>query len=227
MALWRLPEGRTGELRAESLAALRDAHDTQLGHETGFNLGTALAEDENPELAYEGIGLLTEARRRMIEASITAYEEECRHSLVRAFLTCLFHGSPPPRRLARRALEVFAGEQDAEPVGVLLHELARRLNEDDDPATDLAERAARRALLILRRGDQTEIRVKALANLGMILARRPQDALPARDCFQAALRLADRLPDSPQRNELIGNLHIQVAGTELRERPGLIGPGRS
>jgi tetratricopeptide (TPR) repeat protein len=225
IALRRLPEGRTGELRAESLAALRDAHEAQPDHATGFNLGIALADDQEPELAYEGVGLLTEARRRMIETGDKANEEECRRWLVRAVLTCLHHGSPPPRRLARRALEVFAGEQDAEPVGVLLHELARRLNEGDEPATDLAERAARQALLILRRRDQAESRVKALANLGMILVRRPQDAQPARDCFEAALRLAGRLPDSPHRNELIGNIHIQVVGTEVRGRPGSLMPG--
>jgi tetratricopeptide (TPR) repeat protein len=224
ISLWRLPEGRTGELRAEGLAALRDAHEAQPDHATAFNLGIALASDEKPEVAYEGVGLLTEARRRMIDTGDMANEEDRRRWLVRAFLTCLHHGSPPPRPLAQRALEVFAGEQDAERVGVLLHELARRLNEGDEPASDLAEHAARQALLILRRGDQAEIRVKALTNLGMILARRPQDAQPARDCFQAALRLADRLPDSPRRNELIGNIHIQMVGTELLERPGSVMP---
>ena len=142
---------------------------------------------------------------------------ECTEELARAFLIWL-SSSPAAQQydICTRALQAFEDEQDSEQVGVLFLEIGRHLRANPDIPMDqripLAQQAVERALRILETKGQAEFRAKALANLGIIYLERSrqdrQDKSRALSCFEAALKILQKLQPTPERNEVIGQIHI-------------------
>jgi hypothetical protein len=121
------------------------------------------------------------------------------------------HASELRLDICYRALRSLESGFDSERIGIFYHEMARLLSESSDSGgTDLGEQAAKRALCILRTKSQAEFRAKALFNLGLIYLR--QDAKSrALSCFEAAMRIFQKLEPTPERTEAIGQLHIYSA----------------
>lgn len=239
LALSRLQEEQNAAQRVRAIAALRAADEVFRGdshrHEDGYlreriaityNLGIALARSGDPYDLPEAARLLEQARSTFLAAGESDLVAECTQDLVRVFFKCLTFEPLRGQQydISMRALETFEGEQDLEEVGKLFHEIAWRLSENQavpkDRRMELSMRAAESALLILRTREQAEFRAKALANLGIIYLQRSsegrhEDKLHASDCFEAALKILLRLEPTPERDELIGRIHVQSAGARM------------
>jgi hypothetical protein len=100
------------------------------------------------------------------------------------------------------------------------HEIARLLNESPVAGgTDLAVQAAKRALCILRKKSQAEFRAKALFNLGLLHLRLKAKSR-ALSCFEAAIRIFQKLEPTPERTEAIGQLYIYSTAQWNRRQRG-------
>ena len=160
----------------------------------------------------EGARLLERSRAAMIDDGSSGELGDCTEELARGYETWARNAPGLRAVTCAMALRALESEQDAEAVGIAFHTLARLLNKS--PArdeADLAVRAAKRALCILRTRSQAVYRAEALSNLGMICVRQGAKS-PALSCFSAAMRIFEKLEPTPERTEAIGQLLILSAG---------------
>jgi tetratricopeptide (TPR) repeat protein len=230
LVLRQLPEEISSPGKQKAIEALRAAYKVlQKGGPSTerlaitFNLGSTLARSGNREVLPEAAQLLEQSRTIFLEASDSAKLEQCTGELAGVYLIWARHASELRLDICARALRSLESEQDSKHAGIFFHEMARLLNESPDSGgTDLAEQAAKRALCILRTKSQAEFRAKALSNLGLIYLR--QDAKSsALSCFEAAMRIFQKLEPTPEHAEAIGQLHIYSAAATGSQSPGKAG----
>jgi tetratricopeptide (TPR) repeat protein len=218
LALRLLPERKQESIDAlrAAYAVLRNASPRDRLAST-YNLGLALARSAHPENLPEAASLLEQAHAAMLDDGPSGELSDCTKEMAQVYVTWARQEPGLRADICTRALRALESEQDAEAVGIAFHELARLLNESPEGSeTDVAVRAAKRALCILRTKSQAEYRAKALSNLGMIYLQQGAKSR-ALSCFSAAMRIFQKLEPTPERTEAIGQLHIFSAGAVDRQ----------
>jgi tetratricopeptide (TPR) repeat protein len=218
LALRRLPERKQESIDAlrGAYAVLRNASPRERLAST-YNLGLALARSAHPEDLPEAAHLLEQTRAAMLDDGPSSELRDCTEELAQVYVTWARQTPGLRADICNWAFRALESERDAESIGIAFHELARLLNESPEGSeTDLAVRAAKRALCILRTKPQTEYRSKALSNLGTIYLQQGAKSR-ALSCFSAAMRIFQKLEPTPERTEAIGQLHIFSAGAVDRQ----------
>jgi tetratricopeptide (TPR) repeat protein len=225
LVLRRLSKKSSGAAKQNAIQALREAYQVLRRHGSAherlaiaYDLGSALVGGGNLKDFPEAARLLEQSRTAMLDMGDYSQLDDCTSQLAELYFKWA-HQSPDRRSdICANGLRALEGEQDSERTGLVFHELARLLSDSAEANDwDLAVRAARRALSILRTKTQAEYRAKALTNLGRIYLRQSASAR-ALSCFDAALRIFQKLQPTPERTEAIGRLHVLSAGAGARRR---------
>lgn len=202
------------ERNQEAIEALRAAYavlhkaSARISLASAYNLGLALARSTHPENLPEAARFLEQAHAALLDGGPSGELSDCTEELAHVYVTWSRQTPALRVEVCTRAPRALESEQDAEGIGAAFHELARLLNESSEGnETDLAIRAAKRALCILRRKPQAEYRAKALSNLGMIYSQQGAKSR-ALSCFNAAMGIFQKLEPTPERTEAMGQLHI-------------------
>jgi tetratricopeptide (TPR) repeat protein len=222
LALRRLPEDISGPGKRKAIEAFRAAYEVLQKGGTArerlaimYNLGSTLGGSDDAKVLSEAADLLEQSRTTFLDAGNSAELEDCTKELARVYLNWARHARELRVEICARALRSLESEENSEEVGVFFHEIACLLNEA--PAAggiDLPVRAAKRALCILRTKSQAEFRAKALFNLGLTYLRQDMKSR-ALSCFEASIRIFQKLEPTPERTEAIGELYIySTAATE-------------
>ena len=215
-----------------AVASLRRAHEVLSGMSStaesraaAQNLGHTLTRSPDRGDLEESIVLLRRVRGLLFDGGDRTGVDDCTSDLAHAWLQLIQRSSTIQERydLARLSIDLFDQECDLGIVGLVHYQASLDFFETESlPAAQrraLAKAAVKRALVIFRYRQDAERRAKALAQLGRIDTEgyregRSEDRAEAQAAFAAAQTIATTLDDGPERNELVGHIHVMLAGLD-------------